>query len=86
MRTAQDRRTIVGNAELTDAVNLLECDTMNGNPTEDEPRPPRVRRPYSPPVILSREPLEAVAVVCTTGGPVPGKMTPPPGPCAALRS
>lgn len=41
-------------------------------------------RPYSPPVILSREPLEAVAALCTGGGPVTGKAT--PGICGALRS
>lgn len=43
------------------------------------------RRPYSPPVILSRELLEAVAALCTGGGgAVTGKAT--PGICGALRS
>ena len=40
---------------------------------EHQPRPendgPAVRKPYSPPRILSREPLEAMAAICRPAPP-----------------
>ena len=58
---------------------------MSTERPDDTTSPPApVKLPYSPPVILSREPLEAVAAVCTGGGPATGKAT--RGICAALRS
>jgi len=42
---------------------------------------PAGRRPYEPPGITFREPLETLAVVCTTGPGNPGKAGPGVGTC-----
>ncbi len=44
----------------------------------DRPAP---KRPYGPPRITFREPLETLAIVCTTGPGNPGKAIPGVGGC-----
>ena len=58
---------------------------MHTERPETEPSRAAPRRPYTPPVILSREPLEAVAVLCS-GGPGPTSPKAAQGICGALRS
>lgn len=49
---------------------------------DGKPEPPK--RPYDPPRILSREPLEAVAAVCTPAPP--GKANPGACPAGPIQS
>lgn len=58
-----------------------ETDPKENN-TDDAPI--KRRRPYSPPVILSAEPLEAAAAACDPPTPPLGKTVPIP--CGTLGS
>lgn len=47
---------------------------------------PSPKRPYEPPAITFREPLETLAVVCTTGPGNPGKAIAGVGSCVIATS